>query len=409
MRGRRGRSCARPRRHRAWADSRSCDPRVDLVVRGDARARGQRGDRAAGELAAGDGRNPRAAEGRADLGGLRDRDPRRRGRGGERGRRFARPPRTAGGPARGRRGGRHRRRSFARFGRGLGDRQGDGQVGRAPGALRTHGRARVRDACDQSHRASALELSRDRSRRRTIGGTSPARAAAGRRPLRGDRAAGPKPGAVRRRGRRRRGHEPGRRRSRAVAARALRLVAALLVSRPGGAGRPGDALDRRGPGGERRRSRRRMGCSAAAFVSARARGCVPSRRCPPAFCARRSKDAPTRRTWAASWTSGRFSSTRASARRCACPIASPSRWRRTRSWPSRISAFASWTRWSRRPRGRTCSSPSRSERGYEAITPARVAGARGAHAGDGGVLARRPRRDHAPAGGRRRRRHRHRP
>ena len=118
---------------------------------------------------------------------------------------------------------------------------------------------------------------------------------------------------------------------------------------------PRDARDRREPGGQRaggagvRAARRqlpfprgRAGASLRDAVRRRAAHVGRGAR-------RRAEPGPRRRS------NGRFSSTRASVRRCACPIASRSRWRPTRSWPSRISAFASWTRWSRRPRGRTCS------------------------------------------------------
>ena len=225
---------------------------------------------------------------------------------------------------------------------------GKSVVRRVP--VRTRGRARVRDACDPGHRASALELSRDRSG----GARSAERARAPRRRP-------PSSTSWRRSGW---PDTPSGSASRSAAPAVMSLDGvgpALLplvrfdwslrsmVSRrrrrwpASGRVRPSRAWR------AARRWRRRMGCSAAASVSARARGCVPSRRCPRACCARRSKDAPTRRTRAASSTSGRFSSTRASVRRCACPIASPSRSRRTRSWPSRISPFASWAPWSRRP------------------------------------------------------------
>ena len=265
-----------------------------------------------------------------------------------------------------------------------------------PRALRTGGDARVEDAGDPRHRAAALELSRDRSGGARSAATSRgARAAARRRPLRGDGAAGAAPREVRRRGRRRRDHEPGRRRSGAAAARALRLVAARRGSSPR---RRWPASERARPSRARRaarRSRRRTGCSEAASVSARARGCVPSRRCPPARCTRRSRDAPTRRTRAASSTSGRFSSTRASVRSCACPIASTSRSRRTRSWPSRTSPFAS--------SDAVVATSARPNLLVDAHDRSVAVRPRGGRAGSRSslltrrrrVLARRPRRDHA--------------
>ena len=233
---------------------------------------------------------------------------------GGRGRRLARPPRTAGGAARGRRGGRHRRRSLARLRRGLGDRQGDGQVGRAPRAVRTGVRARVEDAGDPGHRASALELSRDRS-----GGARSAERAG---------AAPPPPPAVVHfvemeqlaRHPERFGVEVG-----GAAVMSLDGVGPALLPlvrfdwslRPwllaaGGAGRPRHAPDRRERRGQRAGRASVRAARRQRPLPRRTRGCVPSRRCPPACCARRSRGAPTPRTRAASSSNGRSSSTRAS-------------------------------------------------------------------------------------------------
>ena len=243
----------------------------------------------------------------------------------------------------------------AGFRRGLGDRQGDGQVGGAARARSSPGpRARPR----RSRCAPSSFCARAFSRsiwRRTTGATSPARAPppAVVHFVEMERPAAT-PRDVRRRGRRRRAHEPGRRRSRAVAARALRLVAAPVVCRPGGAGRPGHAPDRRSAGGQRAgrasvRAARRQLPLPRGRAAASLRGAVRRR---AAHGGRRPRRRA--RTRAAPSSNGRSSSTRASVRCCACPIASTCRWRRTRSWPSRTSPFASSTRSSRRRRGPTC-------------------------------------------------------
>ena len=277
--------------------------------------------------------------------------------GGERGRRLARPPRAAGGPARGRRGGRHRRRSLARFRRGLGDRQGDGQVGRAPGAVRTRGHARVRDAGDPGDRAAALELSRDRS-----GGARSAQRA------RAPRRRPPSSISWRRNGWR---DTPNGSASRSAAPGSMSLDGvgpALLplvrfdwslrsvVSRrrrrwPGLGTRPNvESAGGQRAGGAGVWTARRQLPFPRGRAGASLRDAVRRRAAHVGRGARRRAEPGPRR--------GAVVVSRRRGLRCVAAIARSllrSRWRPTRSSPSRISPFASWTQWSRRPRGRTCS------------------------------------------------------
>ena len=175
-------------------------------------------------------------------------------------------------------------------------------------------------------RSSFLEIDLAAHDRRNQTGR---RAAVRSRPLRGDGSTRQTPREARRRGRGRRGHQLGRCRSRGVAARALRLVVAPVVCRPGIAGRPRDAPDRRGPGGQRAgganvwAARRQpsfpRGPAAASFRDGVRRRAAYGGR----GTRRRAEPGPRR---------GPMVLSRRRGPRCAaaaCPIASTCRWRRT--------------------------------------------------------------------------------